>query len=261
MKLGTLLLIVLGAFILAGCSNLAPEVQVVKHLSSNPEYRISGSPLKYSYEELVNVTSPVSYPGTGGFPPFNATETCLHEITDYIYAFPGYKYEYIKGFSEKGNFQHEEGNLIISIVTEGLVDAEIATSEGMEMGDINEFEFFYDSQTKECTLLSMNLAAIVLPLGVYNKAMALALEHPSVQPFIDGSTQHGYELREWIDETKGVGAVSGEILNYIEFTKPVQGVIVFFLKNQDFEFLVIHVDLFNSEVFVEGPYVDDLREN
>jgi hypothetical protein len=256
-----LLLVVIGIISVSGCiqkesiqKQYEPEPNITKYITTNTQYLVTGRPVKYTFEEINKATQIITVPAIQGELSQEAKQFCLNKVYDYIYTFPGYKYERINGTARTGNVYDKDANVYFRIDADGLSQGFIATENGKDYGDIHTFELRYDENTKECKLLSYQFFNWIIPKEIYDNAVSLAMEHPVVKGFVKDSGQYDLYFNGWIDDYKGNGTTYRRLLNIIDFKQPVQGIVLFFLLNSSsYNYLGVYVDMFNGEIFTEGP--------
>ena len=244
------------------------EVNIAKYTSTSTQYLVTGEPVKCTLEEMDRVTQILIDPDFEDNPSEEAKRCCLKNILDYIHTFPGYKYEEISGTARRVHHWYDDANVVISIDGYGLSSGIIATGLGSRFGDDLIFQLRYDEAAEECELLSYQFFNRIIPKEVYDNAVLLAMEHPVVQDFIEDSEDYdsevwkrSYELsyRAWIDDfyAEGHNFINYvKLVNRINFKKPIKGIIILELTNTKYSNLWVYVDVFNGEIFTEGPIYD-----
>jgi len=225
------------------------EYGIIKHVTQNPSLLYDGEPIRYATDEIYSRL----HDSLGDRISEEAKLTCINKISEYFYAFPGYRYQ---GFAVvmREPSSHGTANVYIRTSANTITNEDLVFEMFKNSGDSLYFGFKYDEEAQTCEMGICDSNNTLIPDGVEDKAWLLAEEHPVVKEFLGyhgGYPKYGIE---WINEL-AINYTPDRELYRIPFNKPVKGVIVidFYDPLYGYEFFV-YVDIFNGEVITEGPF-------
>lgn len=216
---------------------------------------ITGDSIHYTVEELDQQIKIITVPTIKEILPEGAKKSCLNQVSNYTYAFPGYKYEKIEGVirQEEPKEWNKGSNVLVSFQGSGLISKEIAKNDAI---DTYEVYLFYDKALKSCEIKTQHFFNYIIPKKIYDLSLSLAMQDKSVADFVKNPESVSLG---WIDEFKGPYTNDAKELASINFKRPAKGIVKLYYRNSQYYDLFVYVDVFNAEVFTKGPIYNPPR--